>query len=131
MAMQYLYSFANVSLVLRVMDRLSNMVGLPLESLTVIYLVDRWVMRLKLENPLDGASEGDLTAYLRENGMPHRASAQVLTTLQALDRGQTPTQVMNENQVVVVSHGMPDPTELHEFCSRFVEGLGYYPPSLV
>ena len=129
--MQYLYSFANVSLVLRVMDRLSNMVGLPLESLTVIYLVDRWVMRLKLKHVLGAAAEGDLVAFLQENGMLHRASAQVLTTLQALDRGQTPTQVMNEYQVVVVSHGMPDPTELHEFCARFVEGLGYYPPSLV
>ena len=129
--MQYLYSFANVSLILRVMDRLSQMVHLSLESLTVIYLVDRWVMRLKLRNPLDIATEEDLIAFLKENGMPHEPSMQLRHTLKALDQGQTPTQVMNEYQVVVVSHGAPDPNELHEFCSRFVEGLGYYPPSLV
>ncbi len=129
--MQYLYSFANVSLVLRVMDRISQMIHLPLESLTIIYLVDRWVMRLKLRNTLNVAFEGDLISFLKENGMPHEPSLQLRNTLSALDRGQTPTQVMNEYQVVVVSHGAPDPTELHEFCARFVEGLGYYPPSLV
>ncbi|MEM9266273.1 MAG: hypothetical protein AAGA46_12180 [Cyanobacteria bacterium P01_F01_bin.13] len=129
--MQYLYSFANVSLILRVMDRLSHMSGLPLKSLTVIYLVDRWVMRLKLRRCLSAATEQDLIAFLKENGMPHDPSMQLLTTLSALDKGQTPTQVMNEYQVVVVSHGAPDPKELHEFCARFVEGLGYYPPSLV
>ncbi|MEO1507686.1 MAG: hypothetical protein AAFU84_08580 [Cyanobacteria bacterium J06633_23] len=131
MAMQYLYSFANVSLTLRVMDRLSQMEALPLKSLTIIYLVDRWVMHLSLRNSLDSAAEGDLIAFLHENGMPHTPSSRLLTTLKALSQGQTPTQVMNEHQVVVVSHGVPDPTELHEFCARFVEGLGYYPPSLV
>ncbi len=129
--MQYLYSFANVSLTLRVMDRLSQMGALPLKSLTIIYLVDRWVMHLSLRNSLDSAAEGDLIAFLHENGMPHTPSRRLLTTLKALSQGQTPTQVMNEHQVVVVSHGVPDPTELHEFCARFVEGLGYYPPSLV
>lgn len=129
--MQYLYSFANVSLVLRVMDRVSQMSYLPLESLTAIYLVDRWVIRLKLTNALNAAIAGDLVAFLNENGMPHKPSIQLRDTFRALDRGQTPTQVMNEYQVVVVSHGAPDPTELHEFCARFVEGLGYYPPSLV
>ncbi len=129
--MQYLYSFANVSLILRVMDRLSHMGGLSIDSMTVIYLVDRWVMRLKLTRPLSIAREQDLIAFLKENGMPHEPSMQLVTTLHALDQGQTPTQVMNEYQVVVVSHGAPAPKELHEFCARFVEGLGYYPPSLV
>lgn len=129
--MQYLYSFANVSLSLRVMDRLSQMCRLPLESLTVIYLVDRWVMRLSLREGLSTAAEKDLLAFLKENGMPHTPSTPLRHSLQALTQGQTPTQVMNEYQVVVVSHGVPDPTELHEFCARFVEGLGYYPPSLV
>ncbi|MEM7062183.1 MAG: hypothetical protein AAF572_03345 [Cyanobacteria bacterium P01_B01_bin.77] len=129
--MQYLYSFANVSLILRVMDRLSQMCQLPLESLTVIYLVDRWVMRLSLKESLSAAAEQDLLAFLKENGMPHTPSLALCHSLQALAQGQTPTQVMNEYQVVVVSHGVPDPAELHEFCARFVEGLGYYPPSLV
>ncbi|MEA5465816.1 hypothetical protein [Leptothoe sp. PORK10 BA2] len=129
--MQYLYSFANVSLTLRVMDRLSSMSNLPLQSLTVIYLVDRWVMHLSFRNSLGSAAEGDLLAFLNENGMPHTPSKQLITTLQALSQGQTPTQVMNKHQVVVVSHGVPDPRELQEFCARFVEGLGYYPPSLV
>ena len=129
--MQYLYSFANVSLILRVMDRISQMTHLPLESLTVIYLVDRWVMRLNLDHALNTATEKNLIAFLMENGMPHKPSVQLLNTFRALDHGQTPTQAMNKYQVVVVSHGVPDPTELHEFCARFVEGLGYYPPSLV
>lgn len=129
--MQYLYSFANVSLILRVIERLSKLLGLSLESLTVIYLVDRWVMRIKLRNALSAAAERDMSSFLMENGMLHSPSAQLSTTLKALDHGKTPTQVMNEYQVVVVSHGVPDPIELHEFCARFVEGLGYYPPSLV
>lgn len=129
--MQYLYSFANVSLILRVMDRISQMCHLPLASLTVIYLVDRWVMRIELVHRLSAAAEKDLIAFLMENGMLHEPSLQLINTFKALDQGQTPTQVMNQYQVVVVSHGMPDPTELHEFCARFVEGLGYYPPSLV
>ncbi|MEM9483043.1 MAG: hypothetical protein AAGA83_05065 [Cyanobacteria bacterium P01_F01_bin.116] len=129
--MQYIYSFANVSLILRVMDRLSQMSGLPLESLTVIYLIDRWVMRLKLRHPLSVPAELDLIAFLQENGIPHTPSMQVRNTLQALDQGYSPTEVMNDYQIVVVSHGVPAPTELHEFCDRFVEGLGYYPPSLV
>lgn len=129
--MQYLYSFANVSLILRVMDRLSQMSSLPLESLTVIYLIDRWVMGLSLRSTLNTSTERDLIAFLKENGMVHTPSIQLLNTFQALDQGKTPTEVMNQYQVVVVSHGTPDPTELHEFCARFVEGLGYYPPSLV
>lgn len=129
--MQYIYSFANVSLILRVIDRLSQMVNVSLESLTVIYLIDRWVMRLRLSTPLSAAAERDLIAFLKENGMPHTPSIQMLNTLQALDRGLTPTQAMNQYQVVVVSHGAPAPSELQEFCARFVEGLGYYPPSLV
>lgn len=129
--MQYLYSFANVSLILRVMDRLSQMSNLPFESLTVIYLVDRWVMRLRLRCCLSTATERDLIAFFKENGMPHTPSMQLRSCLQALDQGQTPTEVMRAHQVVVVSHGVPAPTELHEFCARFVEGLGYYPPSLV
>ena len=129
--MQYLYSFANVSLVLRVMHRLSQMTSLPLKSLTVIYLVDRWVVRLSLNHPIPATTERNLIAFLKENGMPHTPSMQVLNALQALDQGRTPTQVMNKYQIVVVSHGVPAPAELHEFCDRFVEGLGYYPPSLV
>lgn len=129
--MQYLYSFANVSLILRVMARLSQMTGLSMKSLTVIYLVDRWVMRLNLSHPLPSTIERNLIAFLKENGMTHTPSMQVLNTLQSLDQGNTPTQVMNEYQIVVVSHGIPNPVELQEFCNRFVEGLGYYPPSLV
>lgn len=129
--MQYLYSFANVSLILRVINRLSQMSSLPLKSLTVIYLIDRWVLRLSLGRVLDVPAEGDLMAFLQENGFPHTASMAVRNTLQALEQGDLPTQVMNEYQVVVVSHGGPAPIELQEFCDRFVEGLGYYPPSLV
>ncbi|NEQ52271.1 MAG: hypothetical protein F6K11_19380 [Leptolyngbya sp. SIO3F4] len=129
--MQYLYSFANVSLILRVMDRLSQMSNLPLESLTVVYLIDRWVMRLSLRSPLGVPAERNLIAFFCENGLVHTPSLQLSNTLSALDKGYTPTEVMNQYQVVVVSHGVPNPTELHEFCDRFVEGLGYYPPSLV
>lgn len=129
--MQYLYSFANVSLILRVMDRLAHLSHLPTESLTIMYLVDRWVLRLNLSRPLPASLERDLIAFLKENGMPHTPSIQMLSAFQDLDKGITATQVMNSYQVIVVSHGDPDPLGLQDFCSRFVEGLGYYPPSLV
>ena len=129
--MQYIYGIANVSLVLRILDWLSQIRDLPLESLTVVYLVDRWVMRLYLRNCLSDAAQQDLIAFLKENGIPHTPSRSLLNAIHALDQGYPPTQVMNEYQIAVVSHGIPDPTELHEFRARFVEGLGYYPPSLV
>lgn len=129
--MTYLYSFANVSLILRVMKRLEQMPQLPMASITVIYLVDRWVMQLQLTQPLGIPAERNLIAFLLENGLAHNASMPMRQTLKALEQGATPTEAMNEYQVVVVSHGEPAPAELHDFCSRFVAGLGYYPPSLV
>ena len=62
--MQYLYGFANVSLIIRVIDRLSRLGGFPLKALTVIYLVDRWVMRLHVSEPLNAIAEGNLIAFL-------------------------------------------------------------------
>ncbi|MEM1239071.1 MAG: hypothetical protein AAGI45_04440 [Cyanobacteria bacterium P01_H01_bin.26] len=129
--MQYLYGFANVSLIIRVIDRLSRLGGFPLKALTVIYLVDRWVMRLHVSEPLNAIAEGNLVAFLQENGIPHKPSVSLLRAFDDLDLGTSLTQVMNEHQVVVVSHGAPDPVELYEFRSRFVEGLGYCPPTLV
>ena len=68
--MQYLYCFANISLTLRLIDYLSNRSKLNLKSLTIIYLVDRWVAHVQLNKPLKPRAEGDFLAFLNENGTP-------------------------------------------------------------
>jgi hypothetical protein len=129
--MQYLYCFANISLTLRLIDYLSKRQSLKLDSLTVIYLVDRWVARIKLKQPLNAQLAGDFLAFLNENGAPYKPLHIISEALQAIDRGQPLTDVMNRYQVVIVSDGAPNPYELKNFRQRFVEGLGYCPQNLV
>ena len=128
--MQYLYYFANTSLVLRLLAYLSKR-SANLESVTVIYLVDRWVLRIKLKAPLLLQQDLNFTAFLNENGYPFVQTAQIARVLKCLDNGMSATEVMTRYHVVIVSHGALNPEDLSEFKAMFVRGLGYCPPSLV
>ncbi|MEM9088903.1 MAG: hypothetical protein AAGC93_09185 [Cyanobacteria bacterium P01_F01_bin.53] len=129
--MQYLYYFANTSLVSRLLTYLSQKVTLNLDSVTVIYLVDRWVVRIQLRESLLTSKDLDFRAFLKENGSAYTLTSPVSQALRGLDAGMSITDVMNKYHVVVVSHGALQPTDIEDFRVTFVKGLGYCPPSLV
>lgn len=129
--MQYLYYFANTSLVVRLLNYLSRQQSFSLGSVTVIYLVDRWVVRIKLQEALWPDQDLDFRAFLNENGYAYALSTPISNALNGLDCGMSVTAVMNKYHVVVVSHGALQPADIEDFRVTFVRGLGYCPPSLV
>ncbi|MCG8365233.1 MAG: hypothetical protein MJA27_18120 [Pseudanabaenales cyanobacterium] len=129
--MEVLYCFANASLTQRVLVYLLVKVRSQLDCVTVIFLNDHWVIRLKLTSWLEAKHCKDCWAFLNENGLPYHPPLVITLALKDLDAGCSPTQVMNRRHVVIVSHGAPSPEEIRYFQERFVSGLGYCPQSLV
>jgi hypothetical protein len=129
-AMEFLYCFANTSLTQRVLDYLLRQMKSQVESVTVIFLNDRWVVRLKLNLTVDAEHCANCWAYLNENGIPYQPITTVALALNELESGCSPIQVMNRHHISIVSHGMPQPREVDCFQETFVAGLGYCPPSL-
>lgn len=128
--MEFLYCFANASLIHRILSYLLRQVNSQVDCVTVIYLNDRWVLRLKLNSSLEPKRCDDIWAFLSENGSPYHPSPTVDLTFHALDADCAPTQVMNRHHVAIVSHGTPKPEEVSCFQEKFVAGLGYCPQSL-
>ncbi|NJL49268.1 MAG: hypothetical protein HC929_19715 [Leptolyngbyaceae cyanobacterium SM2_5_2] len=128
--MEFLYCFANASLTHRILDYLLRRVKSQVDCVTVIYLNDCWVIRLKLNAYLDPKCCDDCWAFLSENGSPYYPSPRVDLAFHALDTACAPTQVMNRHHVAIVSHGTPNPEEVSCFQEQFVAGLGYCPQSL-
>ncbi|MEL7050263.1 MAG: hypothetical protein AAFV85_22260 [Cyanobacteria bacterium J06634_6] len=129
--MQYLYYFANTSLVLRVLTYLADHCTIRLAGVTVIYLVDRWVVRIQLKEPLPLQQDLNFVSYLRENGSLFTLTPHLEQAITQLDKGLSVTEVMNQYHVVVVSHGGLRLGDIKDFRATFVQGLGYCPPSLV
>ncbi len=129
--MQYIYCFANTSLVLRLLTYLSKQATIRRELVTVIYLIDRWVVRVKLKECLRPQQNGDFLAFLNENGMPFSLTPRLANALDSLDLGISISVVMERYHLVIISNGALRPTDLTEFRTKFVQGLGYCPPSLV
>ncbi len=129
--MQYLYYFANTSLVLRILSYLSGQVSIKLEAVTVVYLTDRWVVRIKVKSPLSLMRDLNFVSFLHENGSPYTLTPRLENVLLSLDSGEDITAVMNRYHLVVVSHGGLNPQDVEVFRTTFVQGLGYCPPSLV
>jgi hypothetical protein len=128
--MEYLYRFANASLTLRAIERLSFAWRSSIQFVTVVHQLDGWVLRLKLLSPLISKSHLDLQAFLLELGTPYLPSPQLKVVLWSLELGQSPISVMERHQVAVISHGRPDSAEIEEFCKQFIAGLGYCPTTL-
>ncbi|WP_038017314.1 hypothetical protein [Synechococcus sp. PCC 7335] len=129
--MQYIYYFANTSLVLRLLTYLSGQAFICLDSATVIHLVDRWVVRIKLKDYLHSPQKQDFLAFLNENGTPFSLTTRVASAIAHLDAGISISEVMKQYHLVIVSHGEIQPADLTEFRTKFVQELGYCPPSLV
>ena len=129
--MEFIYCFANASLTQRVLIYLRAKVKVRLDCVTVIFLNDRWVVRIKLASSAEAELTEDCRAFLNENGLPYCPPHVVTLALASLDLGSSPTAVMKRRHVVIVSHGAPCPEEIRYFQERFVSGLGYRPQSLV
>jgi hypothetical protein len=119
--MNYLYSFANASLTLRVVEYLQQHRSLSLSFMTVIHQINGWVVRVNFSRPLDIDQHGDFQAFLSELGIPYEPTMRVQMALWGLETGQSP---------VEVPHGCPDRPEIEAFRSQFVQGLGYCPETL-
>ncbi len=129
--MEFLYCFANVSLTQRVLDYLLRQLRSHINRVTVVFLNDRWVIRLELNLGLEAERCNDCWAFLSEHGIPYHPPAAITLAFKDLDAGCALTQVMNRYHVAIVSHGMPNPEEVGCFQEQFVAGLGYCPQSLV
>ncbi|MGF1479490.1 MAG: hypothetical protein ACFB4I_08370 [Cyanophyceae cyanobacterium] len=128
--MEYLHCFANVSLVLRLMEYLENNPDLQLKTISVIHNIDKWIVRIKLKFPLSLERDGDFWAFLNELGFPIHLSKQLLLVFKELDTGKSPPQIRHRYRLVIVAHGFPMPEALENFRKQFILELGYCPPHL-
>lgn len=129
--MEYLYYLANASLTLRIVEYLHAHPQIPLDFISVINLIDGWVVRIKMKYPLPSRQEGDFRAYLNELGVSSQPPKRIAIALRQLEAGQSPTKVMERYQVVVVSHGNPEQEEIEAFREQFIQRLGYCPQHMV
>ena len=128
--MEYLYYLANASLTLRIVEYLRGRPYMPVGFLSVIHLLDGWVVKVQMNSPLNPQQDGDFRAFLNELGIPYEPPMPVNIALLSLSAGQSPIDVMQRYQVVVVSHGSPAREEIEAFRQQFIRGLGYCPQSL-
>lgn len=126
----YTYSFANASLTLRVVENLRNKYRAYLNSVTVINLIDRWIVRISLSISLPYCLAKNLRAFLEEMGISAQLSAKIIDVFADLDRGESLVEVMNHYQVVVVAHGKPVTEEIEIFRQQIVDRLGYCPQNM-
>ena len=125
-----IYSFPNTSCTLRAIAYLRNRYQSYLDSVTAINLIDRWLVKLNLKNSTPYRLVKNLHAFLNEMGSVSEPSGKILEALASLDRGESPTDVMNRYQVVIVAHGKPETEEIEIFRDRIVERLGYCPQNM-
>ncbi len=127
---EYLYSFANASLTLRVIEYLRNQKKIPVDSVIVVNLIDRWLIKIKLKHDINRQLAQDFQAFLNEMGMVHQPSPRLTMALLQLEAGESLTDVMNRYKIVIVAYGKPDQQEIEIFRQQLVEKLGYCPQSM-
>ena len=127
--MDYLYYLADASLTLRIVDHLCGKPQIAVSCLTVIHLIDGWVVKVKV-NPSNPQQEGDFRAVLNELGILYLPPMLINLALVSLEAGQSPIDVMHRYHVAVVCHGSPQRQEIEVFRQQVANGLGYCPQTL-
>lgn len=127
---EYIYSFPNASSTLRVVEHLRNRYQLSLDSVAVINLIDCWLVKICLKNSITIPAAKNLEAFVLEMGVPAQPSPKIIDALTSLERGESPTVVMNRYQVVIVAHGKPVTEEIEIFRDQIVDRLGYCPHNM-
>ena len=128
--MDYLYSLSNASLTLRIVDYLQRMIHFPLCTVTVIHQINGWVVKVKFNQSLSPQQDGDFRAFLSELGISYEPEIRLQMVFWSLETGQSPIDVMRRYQVVIISHGRPDSSDIEAFRHQFSRGLGYCPETL-
>ncbi len=128
--MQYIYSFANASLTLRLIDHLRRDCNLPTSVVTVIHRIDGWLLKIKFTEQLSSEQHRNFLAYLSEIGIPYDPEVPLQMALWSLEVGQPIVEVMRRYKLAIVSHGKPNDQEIEAFREQFTEGLGYCPETL-
>ena len=127
---EYIYSFPNTSCTLRTIAYLQNKYRAYLNSVTVINLIDRWLISLNIKSSIPHRLCQNLQAFMEEMGSITLASGKIRSTLDSLERGESPTEIMNRERVVIVAYGKPETEEIEIFRDRVVSGLGYCPQNM-
>lgn len=128
--MEYIYYLANASLTLRIVEYLHYTPQIPVAFVTVIHQIDGWIVKVKMNSPINSQLDGDFRAFLNELGISYEPPMRVNMALWSLEAGQSPIDVMRRYQVAIVSHGSPQREEIEAFRQQFVRGLGYCPETL-
>lgn len=128
---EYTYSLMNASSTLRVIEHLSNKYQSYLNSVAVINLIDRWVVKINLKSCIPFKLAKNLQAFLNEMGVVYQPSSKISEALTSLERGESPTAVMNRHQVVIVAYGKPATEEIEIFRDQIVDRLGYCPQNMI
>lgn len=127
---EYIYSFPNASCTLRVIQHLRNYYQSYLDSVAVINLIDRWLVKVNLKDSIPDQLTKNLLAFFDEMGVISQPSTKILNALASLEQGESPTVVMNCYQVVIVAHGEPETEEIEIFRDQIVHRLGYCPQNM-
>ena len=130
-SIEYIYSVPNASCTLRIVEHLSRKHQSSLNSVAVINLVDRWLIKISLKQSIAYQFNKNLQAFFSEMGTIYQPSSRVLKAIASLERGESPTAVMNRYQVVIVVYGKPETEEIEIFRDRIVDRLGYCPQNMV
>ena len=127
---EYIYSFPNTSCTLRAIAYLRNRYQAYLDSVTVINLIDRWLVRLNIKSSIPYQLAKNLQAFLEEMGFVSQPSGSIRSAIDSLERGESPTEIMNRERVVIVAYGKPEIEEIEIFRDCVVDGLGYCPQNM-
>jgi len=127
---EYLYSFANASITLRIIEHLRSNYQSKLESVIVINLIDCWLVKAKFNSNLPLYTAENIRAFWQEMGIVYEPSRKISEVLRKLEAGESPTKIMNLYQVVVVTCGKPEKQEIEIFRDQIVERLGYCPQNM-
>ncbi len=127
---EHIYSFPNTSCTLRVVEHLRHKYQSYLDSIAVINLIDRWLVKLSLKSSAPHRLTKNLQAFLKEMGSISQPSGKILDALVSLEQGVSPTEVMNRHRVVIVVYGKPETEEIEIFRDQIVDRLGYCPQNM-
>ena len=127
---EYLYSFSNASLTLRVIEYLRDRCQAILNSVAVINLIDRWLIKINLKDSVGIEQAKNLRALLDELGVCYQPSAIITIALARLEMGESPVEIMNRYRVVIVAYGKPEKEEIEIFREQIVDKLGYCPQNM-
>ena len=127
---EHIYSFANASLTLRAIEHLRNHCQSQLKSVTVINLIDRWLIKINLKDSASINYVKNLQAFLNELGVSYEPSPNISIALNELETGESPINVMNRYKVVIVAYGQPEKEEIEIFREQIVDKLGYCPQNM-